>query len=144
MFKKVLTPAKTTPFFDWALLILRLALGVLMLTHGWGKLSKILSGSYEFGDPIGLGPVASLYLATFAEFGCSILVILGLGTRLAVIPLMIVMLVAALIVHADDPFGRKEKPLLYLFPFLALLITGPGKFSLDFYLFGKANREASE
>jgi putative oxidoreductase len=41
------------------------------------------------------------------------------------------MLVAAFIVHGDDPFQKKELALLFLTPFLALLLAGPGRFSLD-------------
>ncbi|MGI9542472.1 MAG: DoxX family protein [Cyclobacteriaceae bacterium] len=140
MLKKLLAPVPTAPALDWALLILRLAIGILMITHGWGKFSKVLAGSAEFGDPIGLGPSTSLALAAFAEFICSILIILGLATRLVVIPPMIVMLVAFFIVHAEDPFGRKEKTLLFLFPYISLLIAGPGKFSLDHILFSGKER----
>ena len=105
-----------------------------MLTHGVPKLLKFF-GSEEivFGDPLGLGQVTTFSLAVFAEFVCAVLVLIGLGTRLAVIPIMITMAVAALIVHASDGFGRQELPLLYLFGFLLLFFTGSGKYSLDHY-----------
>ncbi|WP_029033285.1 DoxX family protein [Salinimicrobium terrae] len=119
---------------DLGLLILRLGAAGLMLTHGFPKLMNLF-GSEEivFADPFGLGMGTSLALVVFAEFVCSILVILGLGTRLAVIPLMITMFVAAFIIHASDPFQRKEMAILYLLIFTVLLITGAGKHSLDFY-----------
>ena len=85
----------------------------------------------RFGDPLGLGPEVSLVLAVFAEFFCSILVMLGIGTRLAVIPLMVTMSVAAFIAHGDDPFGRKELALMYLVSYAVLLLNGSGKFSVD-------------
>ena len=102
-----------------------------MLTHGTLKLQHLLAGEFQFADPIGLGPGVSLALATFAEFLCSVLVILGLGTRLATIPLIITMSVAAFITHSADPFGRKELPFLYLVVFIVLLLTGGGKYSVD-------------
>lgn len=141
MIRRFLTPATTTSALDWALLILRLGVGILMITHGWGKFTKVLAGSDQFGDPIGLGPSTSLALAAFAEFICSILIILGLATRFVVIPPMMVMMVAFFIVHAEDDFGRKEKTLLFLFPYISLLIAGPGKFSLDHYLFGSKEKQ---
>ena len=71
------------------LLILRVCLGCMMLFgHGWGKLLNFSEYAEKFPDPIGLGVTVSLILAIFAEFVCSILVVLGLATRLAVIPLI--------------------------------------------------------
>lgn len=123
---------------DVGLLILRVSVGGMMLfAHGWGKLLGFREGASEFANPIGVGPEISMALAIFAEFFCALLVMLGLGTRLAVIPLMVTMLVAAFIVHADDPWGKKEFALLYFLPFLALFFTGAGKLSLDALLFKK-------
>jgi len=102
-----------------------------MLTHGIPKVQRVFSGNWHFSDPIGLGPQISLFLASFAEAGCSVLIILGLSTRLATIPLMITMSVAAFIQHGDDPFSRKETALLYLVIFFLLFFFGGGKYSLD-------------
>lgn len=102
-----------------------------MLTHGWPKLNMILSGNWNFPDPIGLGPAPSLLLATFAEFVCSLLVMAGFRIRLAAPPLIFTMLVAAFVAHAADPWGKKELPLLYAFCFTALALLGAGRFSLD-------------
>ncbi len=85
----------------------------------------------KFGDPLGLGSATSLHLSAFAEFVCAILIILGLFTRLATIPLIINMAVVFLIVHSVDDFGTKEMSLLYLGLFLTLFFTGPGKYSAD-------------
>ena len=105
-----------------------------MLTHGIPKLLRFF-GNEEiiFGDPLGIGQVTTFTLAVFAEFLCSLLIILGLGTRLAAIPLIITMAVAALIVHVPDGFARQELPLLYLTGYLLLFFTGSGKYSLDHY-----------
>lgn len=90
-----------------------------------------MNGNMQFGDPYGLGAEVSLVLAAFAEGICSILVILGLGTRLAVIPLIFTMVTVVFVVHGNDPFGRQELPLLYLLVYITLLITGAGKYSID-------------
>jgi putative oxidoreductase len=123
-----------------ALLILRVVVAAFMLTHGLPKLMNMMSGNSKFGDPIGLGKDVSLGLTVFAEFVCAILLLLGLATRLALIPLIITMLVAAFVAHGGDPFGKKEMALLYLVIFIALLITGPGKYSIDEAIGGKRRR----
>ena len=116
-------------------LVLRIAIAAFMITHGWPKFLKLLEGGeIQFGDPIGLGPAFSLVLAVFAEFFCSILIGIGLGTRLASIPLMVTMFVAAFISHGPDPFRQKEVALLYLLFYLALLVLGSRKYSIDYLL----------
>lgn len=120
---------------DILVLVVRITIAAFMLTHGWPKLLKLLEGGeIQFGDPIGLGPMPSLILVVFAEFFCSILIGIGLGTRLAAIPLIITMAVAAFIAHGGDPFGQKEMALLYLLFYLVLLVTGSRKYSLDYFL----------
>lgn len=115
-----------------SLLILRLFTAFFMLFgHGWGKLSNVFSGNFQFADPIGLGPEVSLILSAFAEGICAILVMIGLYTRAAALFLIINMSVAFLFVHISDPFGRMEMALLYLVIFLSVFLLGPGKYSLD-------------
>jgi len=99
--------------------------------HGWSKLVKIFTWNLEFSDPIGIGHIPSLLLATFAEFFCSLALIAGFRTRLAAIPLVITMLVAAFVRHGADAWTRKELPVLYGAAFLAVILLGPGRFSLD-------------
>lgn len=113
------------------LAFLRIGVAALMLTHGIPKLMKLINGEMQFADPIGLGPEVSLVLVTFSEAICSILIFLGLGTRLAAIPLIISCSIAAFVQHRDDPFGPKELLLLYILIYFTLLILGGGKYSVD-------------
>lgn len=132
--KKIYSTNLNLPSIDLGLLILRVGVAVFMLTHGVPKLLNLF-GSEEiaFADPLGLGPVVSLWLSTFAEFLCSILILLGLGTRLAAIPLIINMAVAFFIFHAQDPFKGKELSGFYLLIFIVIFIMGAGKYALDYY-----------
>lgn len=116
---------------DIGLLILRLASGGLMLKHGIPKLMHYQERMDSFADPFGLGSPISLGLAIFAEVFCAIAVILGWKVRYAVVPLMITMLVVILHVHWNDPFGRKELPLLFLSCYITLLFSGAGRFALS-------------
>ena len=122
-------------YLNILILFLRIAIAALMLMHGFPKLSKLLEGGeIQFGDPIGLGPTISLFLVVFAEVFCSILIGIGLGTRLATIPLMFTMIVAAFITHGADPFQRKEMALLYLLFYITLLVIGSRKYSMDYLI----------
>jgi putative oxidoreductase len=121
-----------------SLLVIRVTVGVFMITHGYGKFLRLFAdGPVQFADPIGIGVTASLVLTVFAEFFCSIFLIFGVATRFSAIPLLITMLVAALIVHAPDPFARKELPLLYAAIYVAIAIAGAGKYSVDNWIFKK-------
>lgn len=140
------------------LLILRLGIGGYLITHGWGKLHILLAGGADkFGDPIGLGSTLSLSLVTASEFLCALLILLGLATRLAAVPVVISMFVAAFVFHARDPWtmqaaanaflsgasktwSSKEPALLYLIPFLSLVFTGGGRLSLDGLIAASRNK----
>jgi putative oxidoreductase len=135
MIRKTMNTRTREGYLDIAVLVLRLCIAAFMITHGWPKLQMLLEGGeIQFGDPIGLGPTLSLILVVFAEFFCSILVGIGLGTRLASAPLIFTMLVAAFIAHADDPFRQKEMALLYLLVYCLLVVVGSRKYSLDYLL----------
>lgn len=118
-----------------SLLFIRLVTGSFMLTHGYGKLLMLFAdGPVQFADPIGLGMTLSLFLAVFAEFFCSLFLILGIGTRLSTIPLLVTMLVASFVVHAHDGFGRQEFPLLYASIYAMIAMAGAGTFSVDAWI----------
>ena len=116
---------------DIGLAVLRILPSIFLLTHGWGKFNNLISGNFEFPDPIGIGSSPSLFLAVIGEFVCPILIILGLKTRWAAIPSAITMFVAAFIQHSSDPFADKEKALLFLVIFVVIFLVGPGRFSVD-------------
>jgi len=116
-----------------AFLVLRLGLGFGMIFgHGWGKLMKLMGDDpIQFMDFLGMGATASLALVVFAEFFCSIFIMLGLFTRWAVIFLIFTMLVAVFMAHVGDPFGKAEKGFLYLVGYVAIFLGGAGGYSLD-------------
>ena len=117
---------------DLGLLVLRLGAGALMIFgHGLPKLAGFAEKSAAFSDPLGVSPAVSLGLAVFAEFFCALAVSLGIYARLASIPLIVTMGVAAFLAHAGDPFKVKEKALLFLVMYLAVLLAGPGKYALS-------------
>ncbi len=133
--KKLFSVNNTTATIDAAIFIIRVAVGGLMLTHGLPKMAMLFSdGAVMFPPIFGLTPTLSLILAAFSEVLCSVLILTGFGTRLAVIPLSITMLTAIFLVHANDPFSNKELAVHYLFTYIVLFITGSGRYSLDYLL----------
>ncbi len=117
---------------DLILLLLRLGFGGMMLFgHGLPKLLAFSEKAQTFSDPLGVGSQMSLILAIFAEVFCSAAVIFGVLTRYASIPLVVTMAVAAGLVHAEDPWQKKEAALCFLVPFVCLVIAGGGRFALD-------------
>lgn len=127
---------------DALLLVLRIGVAAMMLTHGVSKMMMLLGGApIQFPPVLGLSPETSLLLAVGAEVFGSVLVLTGTATRLAVVPLIVTMLVAALVVHSADPFATKEPALLYLLIYTALLIGGSGRYSVDFVLMRRVVRD---
>lgn len=122
------------------LLTLRIGAGLLMMTHGWGKVQKIVEGDWKFGDPIGLGPHLSLIATAGAEFVLAGMVVIGLATRLSAAPIVFTMMVAAFVVHANDGWARQEFPILFALMFLVITLTGPGRFSADHVLWPKIKK----
>ena len=139
--KKNLHPQYASTF-DAGLLLLRLLFGLSMLLgHGLGKWNMLFSGEeVKFFDLLGIGTVASLALAVFAEVICSLLLSLGLLTRWALIPLIITMAIAVFSVHINDGFNGMEKALLYGVGYISLFLTGPGWYSMDSFLSRKSKQ----
>jgi len=126
------------------LLILRVSFGCLMLVHGFQKVGKFSELSDKFPDPLGMGSQMSLISAIGSEVGCSILLIVGLATRFAAMPLAFTMIIACFVVHANDPWQKQELAAVYLAVYVCLIFTGGGKFSLDYCLLGKKTETLPE
>ena|SRR5688500_15673666 len=130
--KKILSVNNTANATNIGLLIARTGIAALMLTHGIPKLGMLLSGDFaKFPSVMGMSAELSLTLTVLAEVFCSIFILAGFATRLAVIPLIITMLIAVLVIHAADPITVKEPALHYLLVYVVLLFTGSGKYSMD-------------
>ena len=129
--KKLFSANYSAGAVNAAMLLLRLSFGILMMMHGYDKLTHFSMYQAKFMNFMGIGQSASLALVVFAEFFCSIFLILGLFTRLAAIPLIIATCVMVFKAHNGDVFGDGQTAALYLTGYLVLLFVGPGKVSVD-------------
>jgi putative oxidoreductase len=119
------------------LLVLRTCAGLsLFLKHGLEKLTGYSIMVQHFPDPIHLGAHASLAFALLSDGICSLLVVLGLATRPAAAVICVNLLTAFFLVHHATFFsnGHVELVWVYIAVFASLLITGPGRFSVDAHL----------
>ena len=129
--KKLFSTSYTAGAFNAGMLLLRLGMGGLMMKHGYDKLVHFSEQKSQMLNFLGMGQGTSLALVVFAEFFCALFILIGLFTRLATIPVIVVMCVALLKAHNSDFLGEGEMATLFLAGYLALLFVGPGKISVD-------------
>lgn len=126
-------------------LVARVTVGWVFVTTGWAKLHS-LQKIVDYFTELGISyPEIQAPFASANEFVCGLLILVGLATRVASIPLIIVMLVAIRTAQWENIdslaalLGTVEWAYIAIFAWLA--IAGPGPISLD-YLIGRAtNRE---
>lgn len=141
MRSRILDPGPQGVAASFGLLLVRVGAGLMLaFGHGWGKLLAFSEKSATFPDPLHIGHRTSMACTVGAEVFCSLLVALGLGTRPAAGIAAFTMGVAAFVVHAGAPFARRELALAYLLPFLGLVFTGAGRFSVDARIRGGRRR----
>jgi putative oxidoreductase len=129
--RKLFSSGYSSGAVSFSMLVLRVVSGCLIFLHGLPKLINFAAKMKTFPDPLGVGHKISLGMVVFAEVFCAVLLVLGLLTRLASIPLIICMSVVIFVIQGAKPISDKELPILFLAAFITLLFTGPGKFSLD-------------
>ncbi|RYJ41974.1 DoxX family protein [Flavobacterium beibuense] len=129
---------------DLATLLLRLIFGGMFVYYGFMKAANYEAIAPLFQDIIGIGAKLSFNLVIFAELVCGFLVLIGLLTRFAIIPVFITMIVAYFIAHANDSFDVKAIAFVYMLLCLVIFILGSGKYSADAVLFGKSSDKREE
>lgn len=120
-------------------LLARLTLGLVFVESGWGKLGNLERVAGFFAS-LGLpAPAFQAHLVAFSEFGFGILVLAGLCTRLAALPLSAIMVVAIVTARSEELSGfwgglsalAGFTEFLYLLLLVWLIVAGPGALSLD-------------
>jgi putative oxidoreductase len=130
--RKLLSTSYSTGAFNFAMLVQRVVTGLLLLIgHGLPKISKFSELSPGFYDPLHIGHRGSLILVILAELFCSMLLVLGLFTRIVAFIIVINLSVAVFIYNHDQPLRNVELGAIYLTSVFTIMIIGPGRISVD-------------
>ena len=138
---------RTVRLSDVGLLLIRGIVGLVFVFHGSQKLFGAfggpgLSGFAGMLAKMGLPqPQFQAVLAASAEFFGGLALVIGLGTRVAVVPLVVTMMVAIFLVHGqafDASKGGMEYPLTLALVLVGLGLTGPGALALGRLLRGSS------
>ena len=122
------------------ILALRVFFGVLFFTHGLDKMINFNTLSETYPSVLGFGSYMTLMVSIFCEFACSLFLIAGLMERIVLLPMIASMAVAFFDIH-DGMFPEGELSLIYLILFVVLLLTGPGRYSVDYLIDMKFQKE---
>jgi len=122
------------------ILALRVFFGVLFFTHGLDKMINFNTLSETYPSVLGFGSYMTLMVSIFCEFACSLFLIAGLMERIVLLPMIASMAVAFFDIH-DGMFPEGELSLIYLILFVVLLLTGPGRYSVDYLIDTKFQKE---
>lgn len=125
---------------SFLILALRLFFGIMFFIHGLDKMmnfSQLLEG---YPNILGFGSYVSLMVTIFCEFCCSLFLIAGLLIRVMLLPMIAAMAVAFFDVH-DGFLPEGELALIYMCVFILLYLVGPGKYSLDYLIDTKLQKE---
>ena len=128
---------------SFLLLLIRLFFGILFFMHGLDKLTNFNELSFTFPSVLGFGSYMTLMVAIFCEFACSMFLITGLMTRILLIPMILSMAVAFFDIH-DAMMPEGELSLIYLVIFLGLFIAGPGRYSVDYLIDTRIQKEKDQ
>ena len=125
---------------SFVILFVRIFFGALFFMHGLDKMMNFSQLSQTFPSVLGLGSYMTLMLSIFCEFACSIFLIVGMLTRIVLIPMIASMAVAFFDIH-DGFMPEGELSLIYLIVFIVLFITGPGRYSADYLIDRKVKKD---
>lgn len=133
--KQILYSDLGTSFNNAALLAFRVLLAIeLFRVHGMKKF-RVEDGQKEHvPNPLHLPEKLNGLVATFSDTVIPFFIILGLGTRLAVLPTIGVTAIGYFVVHRNDSLEVRDVPYMYTLSLLLLLALGAGTYSLDHYL----------
>ena len=122
------------------ILVLRVVFGVLFFIHGLDKMLNFNTLVNDYPSVLGFGSYMTLMVSIFCEFCCSLFLMAGLLQRLLTIPMIIAMGVAFFDIH-DAMMPEGELALIYFIVFIVLFLVGPGRYSVDFLIDMKFQKE---
>ena len=122
------------------ILVVRVIFGILFFTHGVDKMMNFNQIVNNFPSAFGFGSYMTLMVAIFCEYACSMFLMVGLVTRIILIPMILSMAVAFFDIH-DAMMPEGELSLIYMIVFIGLFLTGPGRYSVDYLIDQRIQKE---
>lgn len=126
-------------------LLARITVGFIFAESGWGKIHNVEKVAEFFTELMIPAPLFQAYLVAYTELIAGTLLLVGLATRLASIPLIITMVVALRTAKAEDIASLSDlfatSEFLYIVPLVWLVIQGPGRLSLDYFIARKTGQK---
>ena len=121
--------------FNFSLLVFRVSLSLqIIVVHGFKKVGINVAEAEKIPNPLHFPETFNHAFAVSANLFFPVLVILGLFTRIAILPILAVTLTGYFVLHWNDALLIKDTPFMYSLSYLLLLMLGPGRYSVD-YLF---------
>ncbi len=115
-----------------AMLVYRVLLSIeLFLVHGMKKFRVVNGIKNHEPNPLHLPESLNGLVATFADTVVPCLLMLGIGTRIFILPTLGVTAIGYFVVHRKDPIEVRDVPYMYTISLLLLLVLGPGAYSVD-------------
>ncbi|MBO9202511.1 MULTISPECIES: DoxX family protein [Niastella] len=135
---KTLGPHPLPFFFNGGMLLLRVAVSLeIAIVHGFKKIGIGVPQSESIPNPLHLPEAFNNTFAIAANIVFPFFVLIGLFTRLATLPTLVVTLTGYFLVHWNDSLLQKDTPFIYSLIFLVILLLGPGKYSIDNAIYKK-------
>ena len=138
IFIRSVDPSVTYLLFNTTMLFFRIAASLEMIfVHGFKKLGVGVADAEKIPNPLHLPAAFNDAFAVSANIFFPFLVLIGLCTRLATLPTLAVTLTGYFILHWNDAALIRDTPFIYSIIFLFILVMGPGKYSVDSYIYKK-------
>jgi len=119
-------------FNNWAMFGFRVLLTIeLVRVHGLKKLKS----QHQTPNPLHLPEAVNNFISRAATAYLPLLATLGLGTRLVIIPAMVVTSIGYFVIHRKDSLEKRDIPYMYSISLLFLILVGPGTKSLDNWIY---------
>ena len=139
IFLQSINPTVSYLLFNFSMLLFRVAASLEMIfVHGFKKLGIGTAEAEKVPNPLHLPEAFNDAFAVSANIVFPLLVLIGLCTRLATLPTLAVTLTGYFILHWNDAALIKDTPFIYSIIFLLIFLLGPGKYSVDNYLYNKS------
>ena len=138
LFIRSLHPFPSSATFNWAIFLFRFFISSEMIVaHGFKKIGIGVTEAEHVPNPLHLPAAFNSAFAVSANIFFPSLVLIGFCTRLATLPTLAVTLTGYFVVHWNDSLLEKDAPFIYSVIFLLILALGPGKYSIDNYIYEK-------